>query len=615
MRLPVMNDKAIMRPSVMTAFGGINHNLNCGDGELFDMLNLSSRNYPLLCPRKPRGTAGSIPSPQGIGAYDEMWWVSGTKFYYAGEEKGTVTETRKQFAVMGSIIVIFPDKKYYDIEADAFGSLGISQSFAGVAFQNGTYTGLPANANTLYKAGASWQFAVGDAVTISGCVTHIENNRTVVVREVEGDYLRFYENTFQLDETQKYTAGEAGLETGTYYFYIGDDIWHFELETAMTEGDTLTWNGTGLDAEIGGTSSTIAVVSGEEGDVIEFSVIPVDYTESGTITLAREVPDLDFICVNENRLWGCKGDAIYASALGNPFNFNVFDGLATDSWMSNTVDSGDFTGCISYSGYPMFFKPESIYKVQGDKPSNYQWTVTTALGVKPGCERSIAVSGEALFYLSRAGICAYTGWYPTVISDTLGSETKWEDAAAGSDSIRYYVSMKDESGYSLFVYDTRYGAWWKEDGTRAVGFAFWNESLYYATAEGALICADGDDGSQESLVRWEAEFGDSVRFYETSDQNSQNKKGLLRFQLRCELDAGSSLKVLVRYDDEEEWNEVGTITGPAKKQSYNLPLILRRCDYYRLKLSGVGAAVVYSLTEVRYSGSNLQGGAVTLPKG
>lgn len=613
MKLPQMSDRSIMRPAVLTKFGGINHNLSAGDGEFYDMRNLSSRDVPLLIPRKPRGYVQDIPSPRGLGAYDGHWWVSGTKFYYNGVEKGTVAATRKQFAVMGGIVIIFPDKRYYDIEADTFGPMGVSANYSGVSFQNGTYTGVPAQANTIYVPGADWQFAVGDAINIAGCTTHIENNKTVVVREVSGDYLRFYEGTFTLDTLLKFFVGELGLDAGNYYFYAEDEAWSFTLSTNLSEGDTLTWNGTGLDAIIGGVSSTIPCTSGADGILLVFSGIPKDYTEPGKIVLTREIPDLDFICVNENRLWGCRGDAIYASALGNPFNFNVFDGLATDSWQSTTVDAGDFTGCINYSGYPMFFKPESIYKVQGDKPSNFQWTAISALGVKEGCDRSLVVAGDTLFYLSRAGICAYSGWNPTVISDALGADTKWFDAAAGSDSIRYYVSMSDGKKYSLYVYDTRYGLWYKEDDTRAVDFAFWDDGLYYVDAAGHLMRVDGEEGTSEGLVPWEAEFGDSVRFYETTDGGSQNKKGLLRFQLRCELAEGSSVKALVRYEDNDEWEEVGTITGPAKKQSYNLPLILRRCDYYRLKLVGTGEAVVYSLTEVRYSGSNLQGGKVTLP--
>lgn len=607
MKLPMMSDKAIMRPTVMTSFGGINHNLNAGDGELYDMRNLSSREYPLLTPRKKRGVVRSVAKPNGLDALDKPWWVDGGGFYYDGEKKGVVTDTKKQFAAMGSLVLIFPDKAYYDTEKDEFGKLEVEDKYIGVQFLNGTFEEVPAYANTIYKSGAAWTYQPGDAISISGCVDHPQNNKTVVIREVDGDYLRFYEGTFTLDSTIRYTADEFGLMEGTYYYKRK----HFTVPD-LSEGDTLTWIEAGdevsITAVIGGVTSTITVEDGIDGYPLEFSDIPTDYTETGTVTISFGVPNLDFVCVNENRLWGCKGDTIYASALGNPRNFYVFEGLSTDSWTSDTVGAGDFTGCISYQGHPTFFKAESICKVQGDRPSNFQWTITDALGVKDGCERSLAVVGDTLFYLSRAGICAYSGWYPTVISDALGANTKWQDAAGGSDSIRYYVSMSDGSGYSLYTYDTRYATWHREDETHAVDFAFWNEGIYMLTSLGQLVRIDGSEGTAEGPIAWTAEFGDSVRFYETSDTNSQNKKGLLRFQIRCDLDSGSELKVWVRYDG-EEWREEAAIRQTGK-YSFNIPLILTRCDYFRLKLTGTGNAVVYSITEVKYSGSNLQGGAL-----
>ena len=76
--LPGMNDKSIMRPSVQTGFGGINHNLTAGDGEIWDMGNLCSLDFPLLRPRDPRGViylqAGDDPTlltnPNGSGYVD-----------------------------------------------------------------------------------------------------------------------------------------------------------------------------------------------------------------------------------------------------------------------------------------------------------------------------------------------------------------------------------------------------------------------------------------------------------------------------------------------------------------------------------------------------------------
>lgn len=617
MSLPYMSDKSIMRPTVRTQFGGLNNNLSARDGEIVWMENMSSREFPLLTPRGKRAWVQTISDPWGIGARDELYWVDGTGFYYNGVLKGSVAASMKQFAAMGNMILIFPDKKYYDIDSGTFGNLAAGVSgLTGVQFQNGTYAGVPAEANTIYKAGAAWEFAAGDAIAISGCTTHPENNKTAIVREVDGDYLRFYEGTFTLDSTIRYTAGADGLQAGTYHFEEGGQ---FTLSSDLSEGDTLTWNGTSITAVIGGVTSTIAVTTGEDGELLVFSDIPTNYTEAGTLSLGREVPDLDYVCVNENRLWGCKGDTIYASALGDPFNFNVFDGLSTDSWQSAVPDEGDFTACVSYGGYPIFFKENSICKVQGDKPSNFQWTLSSRFGVKEGSSYSLAVAGETLFYLSRAGICSYNGGAPRVISEPLGANTRWAEASGGSDGIRYYVSLRDydDSDVSgLYVFDTRYGVWHREDDSWGM-FAFCYESLYMLTDSGYLYRLDGDTyyGSEEDDIEWQVKFADSDNFYETTDSNSQNKKGPLRILIRATLANETTVAVKIKYDDGTT-HTVGTLTGTSseKKKSYIIPLILRRCDHYRISLDGAGDAVIYSISIERYSGSQFQGSSnVTLP--
>lgn len=587
-----------MKPTVQTAFGGLEANAGAPEGSIAAMTNLSAREYPLLCPRLPRGLLGTLTAPEGLAAFGAPVWADGTDFYYNGAAAGTVTAGRKRFAAMGTKVLIFPDKSYYDTADGTFGSLEASWSGAGVQFRSGQLYGVPAKSNTLTAAGAAWatRFRAGDAVTISGCAAHPENDRTVIIREIAGDSLYFYEDTFTLDGVWDYVSDESGLPAGQYHFTPEDVTLQFSVP-ALQEGDRLHWDGTAMTMEIGGSPGTAAVAEGSGGAALTFLRSPRDYTESGVVSLSRDVPDLDFICVNENRLWGCRGSVIYASKLGDPTNFHVFDGLSTDSWASGTVDAGAFTACVSYLGYPVFFKEDAVIKVYGDRPSNFQWTPSARLGVAAGSDRSLAVAGETLFYLSRAGVCAYTGGIPSVISRPLGADVRWRNAVAGSDGLRYYVSMSDGTAGSLFVYDTRCGLWHREDGSAAMDFAWWDGGLTMLADDGKLWRLDGTRGTAETTVRWSCELADGTA-------GSPNRKGLLRLLLRCELGEGSSLRAEVRYDSAGAWQTLRTLSA-AGKRSRVLPLTVRRCDHYRLRLSGEGDARIYSLTEVRYTGSHL----------
>ena len=511
-------------------FGGYNHNLYAGDGELYDMTNLSSDLTPLLSPRRPRYIYQTLTTPNGLYANDGLYWVDGTGFYAGGVLRGTVSDSRKLFTGLGAYIIIMPDKAYYNKLTGEFGSLEASWSGA-AKIQNGTYAGESADANTIYAAGADWasKFKVGDAVTISGATVHPENNMTIIIREIDGDNLRFYANSF---------------------------------------------------------------VIGEGGD------------SEAALTISRTVPDMDFICANENRAWGCKGDEIYSSKLGDPFNWNVFDGLSTDSYAVSVGSAGDFTACFSYLGYPIFFKEDQIYKVYGDRPSNFQVMGSASLGVESGSHLSLAIAGEVLFYLSRAGIVAYSGGIPQSIAAAFGTE-RYRNAVGGSDGLKYYVSMEDAEGvWHLFVYDTQRTMWHREDNTEAVGWA-WDGELYCLNAAGTLWINGNarsvpEGCTREAAVESEAVFGDFV-------DADPNKKGTWEFLLRAAVDEGGEIDCAAEFDSDGEWVDMaGGHIEPAEKRSYTLAVVPRRSDHYRIKITGTGGWRVYMLTRADYIGSELK---------
>lgn len=324
---------------------------------------------------------------------------------------------------------------------------------------------------------------------------------------------------------------------------------------------------------------------------------------TGQVTLKREVPDLDFLCENENRVWGCKGDTIYASYLGNPFIWNNFDGLATDSFAVEVGSAGNFTAACSFMGYPMFFKEDHIYKVYGSKPSNFQVMGSARLGVKAGAEKSLAVAGERLFYLSRSGIAACSGGMPEDISHAFG-EAVYQNAAGGSDGGKYYVSMKErETGaWHLFVFDTRTGLWHREDSTEVLDFAWDNGGLVCLDRGGSMwLCNPGgteEQGEEEAQLQSFAEFGDFI-------ENSSDEKGLSKIQLRVELEPGATLGIKLKFDSEDAWQTVSVLQAAPKKRSFLLPVIPRRCDHWRLRLEGTGGWTLYSLSREYYAGSDL----------
>ena len=348
-------------------------------------------------------------------------------------------------------------------------------------------------------------------------------------------------------------------------------------------------------------------------------------TVSAALTLSRTVPDLDWICVNENRVWGCRGDTIRASKLGDPFNWNVFDGLSTDAWSWESGTDGEFTGCISFLGYPCFFKERHIFKVYGSRPSNFEPQSAPDFGVMAGCGRSLAIANENLYYLSRVGPVVYAGGIPQPIGEPLGA--KLSAGIGGSDGLKYYLSAQNTTtgAWLLYVFDAMRQMWHIEDATQAAFFAPGSpgsvECLTAAsttpsetpggepvTVPGKLWTTDTEaTGTAESTVSWWAELGSyyGKTVGSRSSRPSPNKKTIHKVLVRLELAAGSTATISIRYDNSAEWTTVQTITDiqSAEKSSWYLPVIPRRTDHFKLKVAGTGPCIVHSITTEVAEGS------------
>lgn len=517
-----------IRKETQTSFGGYNHVSAAGNGEIYDMTNMTGDELPVLSSRAPRyrvGQAGS--GVTGVYINDGIFYTDSAGFHARDRDGGLtscpgVDAREKRFASLGKYVIILPDKKYYDREKKELGDIE-AEAVRNCRFVNGSFAGVPAEGNTIQTTGAPFPFQPGDAVAISGSAAG-ENNKTAVIREMSEDktVLRFYENTFTKDETLR------------------------------------------------------------------------------LLTLRREMPDMDFICEHENRLWGCRGSTLYCCKLGDLFNWNVFDGLSTGSYAADVGSAGDFTGCFAYQGHVLFFKEKHIYRVYGSKPSNFQVVMSAGEGVAAGSGASLAVAGEQLFYLSRAGVMAYSGGVPANISGPLGL-TRYRDAVGGSDGTKYYISMRDEAGaYTLFFYDTRCGLWFTEKDTRVRAFG-WNDAFTFCDGAGDIWCARGEPAEAEAAPASMVEFGDFTF-------GGPNRQGITKLQLRMEVAAGAAAVVSILFDSSGEWRPVRTVRGDetqGRKGSRYLPIIPRRCDHFRIKIECDGPWKLHSLTQEVYVGSEI----------
>jgi hypothetical protein len=327
----------------------------------------------------------------------------------------------------------------------------------------------------------------------------------------------------------------------------------------------------------------------------------------GKITVSRKMPVMDFIVESNNRLWGCRygtnedGDVvneIYACKQGDFKNWNCFMNLSTDSYTVSCGSDGQFTGAITHLGYPLFFKENCIHKVYGDYPANFRLQNTVCRGVQRGCHKSLAIVNETLFYKASSAVCAYDGSLPVEMSSVLG-EIRYSDATAGAHGNKYYISMKSSSGvFHLFVYDTAKGMWHKEDNLHADCFCSFQNEMYCIDHDTKKIITMLGSGTKESKrVPWMVETG-------LVGMSMPDMKYISRLLMRMSLEVGTNVEVSIQYDSVGDWEQVCKMTVTSLR-SFAVPVRLRRCDHFRIRIEGEGEGRIYSITKTIEQGSDV----------
>jgi hypothetical protein len=352
-------------------------------------------------------------------------------------------------------------------------------------------------------------------------------------------------------------------------------------EFTFEKGDSVTITGSSQNENNKTEEIIIRSATADELTFDADSFTEVTEDAEVEITISRTVPDLDFICESNYRLWGTHGNTIYASAWSKPCNFKSFEGLANDSYYIDMGSEGEFTGCIPYASHICFFKENTLHKLYGTKPSNFQVTTVNVYGVQSGSERSMQIVNEQLLYKGVGGVYAYTGGVPELISDKFGNR-RYAEAVACCDGEKYYISMKQDNNWNLFAYDVAKNIWLREDDTHAVDMAFYDGKVYFLDAEGGLYHIDKTVDNND--VEWGATFC-------TINETMYERKGYSKFQLRMDLSAGAWLSVDIKTDNEPLWRQIYT-THNEKAKTVSIPIMPTRCDSIDIRLRGKGKCTI-----------------------
>lgn len=557
-------------------FKGLNKKTVVEEGEMSDMWNLTADSYPVLMPRKPRGEV-TLPSAvirpiQMIRRFNKLGVIAivepdpndltdnGVAFFYDGVRITQVTglTVDSRAVAINNRMCFFPQKTSVDITINGV--------------QAGTYKALDASV-TLSAA----------AVTVSAT------------------------------DAQVTLPNNHGLKA--------DDAIAINLTSYTPSGGSATSTTFAISCAVEDVVNTNTLVLPNETFIEMTGAGVTSFTITGTIK--RSVPDLNFVVEWNNRLWGCSNadNTIYACKLGDPSNWQYYQGTSMDSYYAEQGTDEVFTGIAEYSGHIIFFKPNSMTRVYGTAPSNYQITNTKTYGVEEGSSNSILTINDTVFYKSALGIMAYRGGIPFCISEKFNRDFK--RVVAGTEGTKYYAScIVDDDGETagyLMVFDIGKGLWHKEDNLRFTSTCKVGNSIYYTTATADVlvcdvdvICAgdlmvstefiEGDAGiinpelPTESYddIEWMAQFG-------PFDEYIEEHKIYSKLAMRIKANGTASARVFISIN-EGPWEQVEYYPQVSTKGDF-IPIIPRRCDRYSVRIEGKGNMEIKSLTRRVRQGS------------
>ena len=601
--------------NMLRVFGGLNETYSCTEAEYSAGINFSARNFPALSTRLPRRKLREEADLNGMYHLNGLLTVCSRDLVYTPDDtdemevtlKDAVEDGKKTLVGIGTKILIFPDKLAFDTASRKVSALGAVWSG-----KNTSVEFAPCDAEGKVYEVSGCGPAEPDKPTDGQLFLRVEDpekpwsseSTLEVYSEASGnwsavvlDYCRISAKgvgtDFAAEDTVTLT-GSAAEQAGQWNELDGDRIvYDAGTDALRVKADP---GGEWFYGRLTRTGAAVRWVS-LDGSVSR------EFVSAEVVELERRVPDMDYLTECDNRVWGCsnKENVIYACKLGDPTNWFSYRGIAADSYAVTVGSDGAFTGAATCMGYALFFKENTLHKLYGSKPSDFQLSSLRCRGVAKGAARSLCVINETLYYLSPDGVMAWDGSIPAKVSAALdaGRLANVKQAVGGALDGRYYLHVSRENEVRLLVYDTERGLWHEEDVC----------SFEMASTGGQLYLWDGRalwaaDPSREAAGQRSEGTEQGVEFALTTGDlglDSPEERYLSRLTLRLDAACRSQVTVEVSYDG-GPWENAAALTVEGPRRNCDLHLVPRRCASLRLRLWGYGQITLRSLAKT-FSGA------------
>ena len=407
-RIRLANTRQLLR-----AFGGLNETYGCSEAEYSAGVNFSTRDFPALSTRTPRRRLRALTGLNGMYHLNGLLTVCGRDVVYTPDDAAApavtkpdaVTDGRKALVGIGTKILIFPDKLAFDTADGSVAALGALWTAAGKSV---TFAPCDA-AGKIYQVEAFGREEPAEPA-----------DGQLFLKVEDADHPWRYDSTLEMYSKNSGSWAAIPLEycritaAGLGKLFRQWDTVTVQGAAAEAAGQSPELNGDQIVYDVGEDWLRVRCTPQGEyfyGTLVQNAAAAQWQSMDGkqhrsveaaqTVSMERRVPELDFVTECDNRVWGCNSreNVIYGCKLGDPTNWFSYRGIAADSYAVTVGSDGAFTGAASCMGYALFFKENTLHKLYGSKPSDFQLSSLRCRGVAKNAARSLCVLNETLYYL------------------------------------------------------------------------------------------------------------------------------------------------------------------------------------------------------------------------
>lgn len=602
MYLPVIEGRS-PETQVIDVFGGLNRSFTAKDNEFSDMENMSGEDFPYLSVREKRKAIENftndgekldliIEDYERKDAYDKG---TGIRIYdntFEFYERGIKSDVHKSVEL-----------EIHDSDGEVFTTVTYdfySERFCGMLYFGNNVIAFPSpvvvNKKISEKSlpiGIKHAYCGKPRSKSGGSVVSTNKiNEFSIARDTgsgDGIYIikmqsvgdRTYSKYYQLISRDKYREilyqGAKIIFRSTYETGKLEDTLFVVTDVSDTLG-SVTYEYFYGNYPANAAELTFKVQAFYNGipcndipDMVYNSTVTGETATDGIYMFALEA-DINLLALYQNRIWGTDslGRSLYCSNATDFYDWKI-DGTAAGGGYLDVPENTPWTAICEYGGYLYAFKANKMYKIMGSNSLDYSILQIADVGCVN--HEATCICDSVLYFLARDGVYAFYGSQPACVSEDLGGEYKWGHFASRGQKL--YASLEHMDGKKEFlVYDTARRMWHKEDDFVVRSFVDYTDGLY----------ALGDDKECYKLEGGEPETDLPFSLTTKKYFYTFEEKAISSVNLYLDMGEESRVTVAVSYDG-GEFVDCGSFTNRRLKY---IPVRLRKCDEFQLRISGNG---------------------------